>query len=71
MHSSTDRRRQDWILVRSNPELIEMVIFEDIDSTMAILHRLRDLGVGIAMETSTRVYSSPNYPECLPCGRQA
>jgi diguanylate cyclase (GGDEF)-like protein len=47
-------------------EITETVMLDETDTTMVILHRLRDLGVGIAMDDFGTGYSSLSYLRRFP-----
>jgi diguanylate cyclase (GGDEF)-like protein len=47
-------------------EITESVMLNDTDATLAILYRLRDLGVGIAMDDFGTGYSSLSYLRRFP-----
>jgi predicted signal transduction protein with EAL and GGDEF domain len=47
-------------------EITETVMLDETDATMVVLHRLRDLGVGIAMDDFGTGYSSLSYLRRFP-----
>ncbi len=47
-------------------EITEQVLLQDSDSTLSVLHRLRDLGVRIAMDDFGTGYSSLSYLRSFP-----
>jgi diguanylate cyclase (GGDEF)-like protein len=47
-------------------EITETVMLEEADTILVILHKLRDLGVGIAMDDFGTGYSSLNYLRVFP-----
>ena len=47
-------------------EITETVVLEQTDATLVVLHRLRDLGVGIAMDDFGTGYSSLSYLRRFP-----
>jgi len=50
-------------------EITETVLLEDSDTTLSTLHRLRDLGVKIAMDDFGTGYSSLSYLQSFPFDR--
>jgi diguanylate cyclase (GGDEF)-like protein len=50
-------------------EITETVLFEDKEATLAVLYRLRELGVGIAMDDFGTGYSSLSYLQSFPFDR--
>ena len=50
-------------------EITELVLMQDSDAALTILHRLRNLGVGIAMDDFGTGYSSLGYLRSFPFDR--
>jgi EAL domain-containing protein (putative c-di-GMP-specific phosphodiesterase class I) len=50
-------------------EIVESVMLNDTEATLAILYQLRDLGVGVAMDDFGTGYSSLSYLRRFPFGK--
>ena len=47
-------------------EITESVLLQDTDTTLALLHQMRSLGIRIAMDDFGTGYSSLTYLQCFP-----